>query len=202
MERLGLRADTPIMTQTHPAGPLPRTDPAGHPGPSPLEPHDRLLARVGKALAARSFCTLATTSPAHRPHVAGVLYEAVGTTLYVSTLRTSRKARNVAANPYVAVCVPVRRLPVGPPSSLQFQATGAVLTAADPEIAGLVADGQLRSITGHGELELRDGCFLRITPAGRIATYGLGLPLRRLMRDPLNAGGAVLLPQGGPGTGR
>lgn len=189
MERLSIRADTPAMTQTHPTS-LPRPEP----GSSPLEPHDRLLARVVKALAARSFCTLATSSPSHRPHVAGVLYEAVGTTLYVSTLRTSRKARNVAANPYVAVCVPVRRLPVGPPSSLQFQATAAVLPAADPEITELVADGRLRSITGHGELDLADGCFLRITPNRRIATYGLGLPLHRLIRDPLDAGGTVVLP--------
>ncbi len=105
-----------------------------------------------------------------------MLYEAVGTTLYVSTMRASRKARNIAANPHVAVCVPVCRLPVGPPSSLQFQATAAVLAPDDDEISELVAAGRLRSITGHGELDLPGGCFLRITPDRRIATYASGSP--------------------------
>ena len=148
---------------------------------------------VVRALGRRSFCTLASVSPAGRPHAAGVLYEAVGTTLYVSTDRTSRKARNVAANPHVGICVPVRRLPIGPPSSLQFQATADVLALDDADITRLVEAGKLKSITGHGELDLPDGCFLRIAPARRINTYGLGLSLRRLLKDPLNAAGAVEL---------
>lgn len=148
---------------------------------------------VVRAIRRRSFCTLATVSAKNRPHAAGVLYESVGTTLYVNTLRTSRKARNVAANPDVAVCIPVRRLPVGPPSSVQFQAHAAIADNDDPEIARLLGGGHLRSITGHGELDNPDGCFLRITPTGRVNTYGLGMSLRQLLRDPLGAGGSVEL---------
>lgn len=147
--------------------------------------------RVRKAIAKRSFATLATASEAGRPHVAGVLYEAVGTTLFVNTLRTSRKARNAAANPDVAVTIPIRRIPFGPPSSVLFQATVEVLDVDDPEIAGLLQAGHLKSITGHGELELPDTCFLRITPRARLFTYGLGMSLWSLIRDPLNAGGHV-----------
>jgi general stress protein 26 len=141
----------------------------------------------------RSFCTLATSSPKQRPHAAGVLYEAVGMTLYVSTDRSSRKARNIAVNPHVGVCIPVRRLPVGPPSTVQFQATAEVLATDDPEIRRLADAGELKGITSHGELERPDGCFLKITPARRITTFGLGMPLRRLLRDPLNAAGSVEL---------
>jgi hypothetical protein len=158
-----------------------------HPSPNLTEQD------VVRALDKRSFCTLASVSPAGRPHVAGVLYEAVGTTLYVSTLRSSRKARNVAANGHVGICVPVRRLPVGPPSSLQFQATADVLATDDPHITELAAAGELKGVTGHGELELPGGCFLRITPAHRVNTYGLGMPLRRLLKDPLHAAGVVEL---------
>lgn len=150
------------------------------------EPHE-----VVRAIHRRSFCTLATVSEGGRPHSAGVLYEAVGPTLYVNTLRTSRKARNVATNPNVGVCIPIRRLPVGPPSSVQFQARANILDNDDREITRLIADGHLRSITGHGELENPDGCFLRITPTGRINTYGLGMSLRQLLHDPLNAGGSI-----------
>ncbi len=148
-------------------------------------------AAVLAAVQKRSFATLSTASPAGRPHVAGVLYEAVGTTLYASTLRTSRKARNVAASEHVAVVVPIRRIPFGPPSTVQFQARAEVLAADSPEIVGLVESGYLKSITGHGELELADGCFLRISPGRRWITYGLGMSLWSLMRDPLGAGGSV-----------
>ena len=58
-----------------------------------------------------TFCTLAT-STGEQPHVVGVLYVAVGGVLYVSTHRTSKKARNVEANPRVAVCIPIRRYPM------------------------------------------------------------------------------------------
>jgi hypothetical protein len=146
---------------------------------------------VARAIDRRSFCTLATSSTANRPHVAGVLYEAVDTTLYVSTLRTSRKARNIAANRHVSVCIPIRRLPVGPPATVHFQATAEILSADDPEVLALVSAGRLKSITSHGELDLADGCFLRITPSGKVNTYGLGMSLRQLLRDPLNAGGSV-----------
>jgi hypothetical protein len=149
------------------------------------------LDEVLRLLAKRTYCTLASTSPAGQPHVAGVLYAADGVTLYVSTLRTSRKARNIAANPAVGVVIPVRRLPVGPPSALQFQGHADLLDVDDPAILELAATGTLKKITGHGELHLPGGCFVRITPVRRIHTYGLGMSLRRLIADPLNAGGSV-----------
>ncbi|WP_170160386.1 pyridoxamine 5'-phosphate oxidase family protein [Prauserella muralis] len=151
--------------------------------------HEKTL----KAIAKRSFCTLATSSPAQRPHVAGVLYQAVGTTLYVSTERGSRKARNIAANPHVAVCIPIRRLPVGTPSSVQFQGRAEILPVDHPELVRLAGAGRLKAVTSHGELELPDGCFLRITPMRRLTTYGVGMSLVRLLRDPLNAAGTVEL---------
>ncbi|HEX7094900.1 MAG TPA: pyridoxamine 5'-phosphate oxidase family protein [Acidimicrobiales bacterium] len=152
-----------------------------------------LKAQVVRAIAKRSFCVLATSSATNHPHVAAVLYAPVGTTLYVNTLRTSRKARNVAQNPNVAVCIPIRRLPVGPPSSVLFQATAVILANDDPTIADLVRGGKLKSITSHGELDEPDGCFIRITPTGRAHTYGLGMSLWSLMRNPLDAGGTVEL---------
>jgi Pyridoxamine 5'-phosphate oxidase len=155
-----------------------------------------LIDIVTHQLAKRSFATLSTTSAAGRPHAAGVLYAAEGTTLWISTLRGSRKARNVALNPHVAVSVAVRRAPVGPPSTIQFQGRGEVVAVDDPRVTALVAAGQLQPVTSHGELELPDGCLLRITPTGRVHTYGLGMSLLALMRNPLDAAGSVELPAG------
>ena len=61
-------------------------------------------------------------------------------------------------------------------------------------MARLLADGALKAISSHGELDLPDSCFVRIAPAATVHTYGLGLPLRRLIKDPLHAGGRVERP--------
>jgi Pyridoxamine 5'-phosphate oxidase len=147
------------------------------------------------ALAKRSFATLATTSPQHRPHAAAVLYAAVDDALYVSTQRSSRKARNIAANPHVFVTVPVRRVPFGaPPSTIQFAATAELLAGDDPNVASLARAGRLSAITSHGELDLPDGCIVRILPGSTFHTYGLGMSLRALAKNPLDAAGRVLRP--------
>ncbi|MFT7648763.1 MAG: hypothetical protein ACI8Y4_003517 [Candidatus Poriferisodalaceae bacterium] len=149
--------------------------------------------RVRTQLTKRSFATLATVSPAGMPHVAGVLYELVNDTMYINTLRTSRKASNINANGQVAVCIIVRRLPVGPPSTIHFQTTAELLDLDDPDIVTLLAAGRLKSLTGHGELDLPNGCFLGVKLAPKLLTYGLGMPLRTLIKDPLDAGGRVKL---------
>lgn len=146
---------------------------------------------VRKALAARSFAVLATVSPAGRPHAAGVLYTTVGDDLWVSTETTSRKARNLIATPHVAVTVPVRRLPVGPPSTIHFQGRAEVLPVDDPEVRRLAGTGELKGITSHGELDLPGGCMVRITPTSTVHTYGLGMSLRSFVRHPLDAAGTA-----------
>lgn len=147
--------------------------------------------RVRAAIEKRSFATLATISPAGRPHVAGVLYEVVDGHLMINTLRTSRKARNIDGNPAVAVCLPIRRLPVGPPSTIQFRSTAELLDLDDLTIRRHLDAGELKSITGHGELDHPDGCFLRIAVPKRLVTYGLGMSIRALIANPLTAGGLV-----------
>lgn len=144
--------------------------------------------QVQAAITRRSFATLGTTSSAQRPHAAGVLYAEADGLLYVSTLRSSRKARNIEANPHVFVSIPVRRIPFGaPPSTIQFAATGEVLAVDDPDVVALAGAGKLKAITNHGELELPDGCVLRITPGRTIHTYGLGMSLRALAKNPFDA---------------
>jgi hypothetical protein len=156
--------------------------------PYPTSP---VLADVLRAIGKRSFCTLATSSPTNQPHVAGVMYAMANDRLYITTSRASRKARNIAAIPNVFVCIPIRRAPVGPPSTVQFAATAELLTARDPDIVALVQAGRLKAITGHGELDMADICFVRVSPSRRLLTYGLGLPLRQLIKDPLNAAGVL-----------
>ncbi len=147
---------------------------------------ERQLKSIRKAIARNSYCTLATASAENRPLVVGVLYAVVDDFLYVSTLSSSAKVRNLAENDRVAVCIPVRRYPVGPPFSLQFQGRAEVRSIEDTEISALVEAGQLKRITSHGELDDPAACILKISPAPRMATYGFGLSLLELLRDPLH----------------
>jgi hypothetical protein len=167
-----------MQTQT-----LPQTTP---PIPAPDDP--RQVERVMHAIARRSFAVLSTVSAEGFPHAAGVAYAGVDGVLYVNTMRSSRKARNVAADDRVAVVIPVRTLPVGPPFNIQFQGRGRVLSMDDPEIADLLARGALKKVTSHGELDEPDGCFLRIRPNGRIHSYGIGVSALAVARDPLHNG--------------
>ena len=83
-----------------------------------------------------------TASPASAaPHTAAVVYVHVGTNLYVNTLRSSRKARDSAQNPNVSVCIPIRRLPIGPPATVQFGALATLLAPDDAEIAACIDAG-------------------------------------------------------------
>jgi hypothetical protein len=142
---------------------------------------------IRRELARRSFCTIATASSAHFPHVAGVLYTLVGDDLYVTMHDDSAKARNLAANPRVAICVPVRKIPIGPPFAIQFQGRATVFSATDPEIASLLETNALKKITTSIDLTDPRNCFVRISPNRRVSSYGLGVPLLQVMRDPVSA---------------
>ncbi|MEM7284723.1 MAG: pyridoxamine 5'-phosphate oxidase family protein [Actinomycetota bacterium] len=154
------------------------------------KPAERVMRKVMKTIARRDFCTLATVSPAGRPHVAGVVYSAVGSSLWIHTLTTSRKARNAVANPHVAVSIPFRRLPAGPPFTIHFQARAELVAMDDAKVIDLVERGDLKAIAGHGALDMADGVFVEIVPTGTIHSYGPGARTIDLIRDPLNHGAA------------
>ena len=181
METLTQRPYGTAMEQTH-------SNSTTNHQPLRIDAHD-----VVEAIRKRTYATVATTSAEGWPHAAGVLYALSGDALYVSTLRDSRKARNIEANPKVAVSVPVRRSPVGPPSGISFQTTAEVLELDDPRLRDAVTTGDLKAVTGHGELELPGGCFLRIALPRKAVTFGIGMSLLSLMRDPMSAAGVAHL---------
>jgi len=140
---------------------------------------------IRKILTKRSFCTLSTTSPQQRPHAAGVVYIWANNALWVHTLRSSRKGRNIAANDRVGICVAFRKLPVGPPFTIHFQASACLVDMQSSEALALVEAGELNAIT---ELDMKDGCFVRITPRGTVHSFGPGARILDLIRNPLESG--------------
>jgi hypothetical protein len=151
------------------------------------------IERIRRTLRKASFATLATTSAAQRPLVAGVLFAAVDDALWIATTGTSAKVRNIRENPRVAVCVPLKRLPLFPPFVVQLQSTATLHAPDDPVVTDLVASGRLKKVTSHGELEIPDAVLVRIPLPRRVATFGLGVPIRMLIRDPLAAARTVEL---------
>lgn len=154
----------------------------------PIQADADLQAKILRTIDKKSFCTLATTSDAGFGHAAGVIYDAVDGTLWFHTMRNSRKARNIAGNHRVGVTIPFRKLPMGPPFTIQFQANARLVDLDSPEIASLVERGELKPITGHGELDMAGSCFVAIEPRGSINSFGPGAKLLDLIRDPLNSG--------------
>lgn len=143
---------------------------------------------IAKALRKKTFATLATVSPKGRSHSAGVVYDFVDGALWIHTMRDSRKGRNLAHNRYVGICVPYRRLPVGPPFTLHFQGVAELIPLDNPEAVRLHEAGRLDSISGHGAMNMDRACFVRITPTGMIHSFGPGVPVLDLARNPLETG--------------
>ncbi len=155
--------------------------------PTSLNPSHR---SVLKTITKRTFCTIATSSAEQNSHSAGVVYTHADGALWVHTLRSSRKARNIAIHDRIGVCIPFRRMPFGPPYTIHFQATAELISMHDPALTSLVQAGKLKGITGHGELDMADGCFVKIQPRGTIHSFGPGARIIDLIRDPLNSGGS------------
>jgi hypothetical protein len=86
------------------------------------------------------------------------------------------------------VCISFRRLPVGSPYPIHFQAMADAIAINDPDVIELLAAGKLKDITGHGELNMPDGCFVGICPTGTVHSFGPGAKVLDLIRDPLNSG--------------
>ena len=103
-------------------------------------------------------------------------------------MRDGRKGRNLAHNRHVGICVPYRRLPVGPPFTLHFQGVAELIPLDNPEAVRLYEAGRLDSISGHGAMEMDGACFVRITPTGMIHSFGPGVPVLDLARNPLETG--------------
>lgn len=160
-------------------------------GPAAADDARTQRAAVEHALVTNWFCTLATSSGENRPHVAGVLYALVDRDLYVNTDAASRKARNIAANDRVAVCIPVPSAPDAPPFTASLQGTACLLATDDPSITTLIEQGRLAAITSHGELDRPGTCFVKITPGRHVATYGIGVSEDAINADPLSAFGSI-----------
>jgi hypothetical protein len=141
--------------------------------------------QVWRAITKASFAVLAYVTPDGAPRSSGVVYKAVGHRLVVAVAPDSWKANHIASDRRVAVTVPVRRggllsliAPI-PPATISFHGTAVVHPAGSPQ-ARSVLDA-LGSLIPPKRRE--SAAVVEIRPAGAFVTYGLRIPLLRML-DP------------------
>lgn len=144
-------------------------------------------ARAVRALEKASFATIATSSHRNRPHVVGIRYALIDRQLYIVVHEHSVKVRNIRMNPRVAISVPVRKVPFFPPYCVQFQGTAEVLPLDDPHIRKLIEANAFKRISTRKDLAKPGQVVIRVTPGGRLSTYGFGFSPLQVARDPQSA---------------
>jgi general stress protein 26 len=168
------------------------------PRPVPFE-------RVLSELCQNNFAVLSTVDAAGQPQSAGVTYgispPGVPLCLYVMTRTHLAKARNIAANPRVALVVPIPRrlLWLLPPATIQLEGRAEILDWADA--SGTDAFGRFwlgrrilnayRQARRRGETRV---CFLRIMPDPVIHTYMVGRSLWEIARRMEAGAGTTVIP--------
>ncbi len=139
--------------------------------------------QVWQGLAKASFAVLSYVTPAGEPRSSGVVYKAIGRRLYVGVAPDSWKARHVAATGRVGVTVPVRRggllslVATIPPATISFHGAAIVHPAGSPQASALVKE------LGSVIPKERRACdsVIEIRPEGAFLTYGVGVPLLKML---------------------
>ena len=159
--------------------------------------------QVEAAVRARTFGVFTTIDTKGRPHSTGVLYGVAPATspfaLFILTLDTYVKTRNVRANPNTSlvVTIPHRILSFVPASCVTFRGVTDVLEVTDPD--GREAFAQSRILRDNiAALEGLPGgagaVFLRLTPDPKVLCYGVGIPLLQMRKHRAHLNYRVTIP--------
>jgi len=148
------------------------------------------FAQIEAAVRSKTFGVLTTIDTKGRPHSTGVLYGVAPPpspfALFILTLESYVKTRNVGSNPNVSLVVtfPHRILSFVPASCVTFRGQASVVPVDDPD--GMWAFDQQRILRDNvASLRGVDGLavFLKLAPEPKVLCYGLGVGLRQMRKD-------------------
>ena len=131
---------------------------------------------------------LSTVNEKQQPQSSLVVYQSDGQDLYVQTGKITLKAKNIVKNNKVSVTIPIyknlfHKFIPAPPAEIHFKATAEILPFED-EYAREVSKKYLKHELPE---ELKEhSIWIKITPAKKVNTYGLGVKLWD-MQDPTKA---------------
>jgi uncharacterized protein YhbP (UPF0306 family) len=149
-------------------------------------PANVTTADVWREIEKRSFAVLGFVTPRGEARTAGIVYAVRDRELYIVTGHDSWKIRHIVSNPHVSLTVTIsKRIPFLPwvqipAATISFQGEASLHAVGDvsPEIPRKLLRGLDVAPALRNEV-----CVIRIRPAGRFVTYGVGVPLRT-MRNP------------------
>ncbi len=139
------------------------------------------------------FAVVGYVTPRGEDRTAGVVYRVREHRLYFNTDAEAWKTRHLRENPSISVTVPAaRRVPFlpwirVPPATIAFHGTARIIAIEDAP-PGIV-DSLVEKLEPRQEL-LRGTSVVEITPKGHFVTYGIGVPVRTMLR-PHEAAGRV-----------
>ena len=141
-----------------------------------------LVEEVRKIIKKNMWLVFSTANEKGNPQSSIIVYSSDGNALYFTTGINTLKARNIRKNPNVSVTIPFRmnllhKFIPAPPGELHFKARAEFLKREDEEVQTNLA----RIIKYEEKAGIKsETVYLKLTPASKIATYGVGIKLFNL----------------------
>jgi hypothetical protein len=163
-------------------------------------PGDRSFEFIEAQLRKKTFGVLSTIGADGSSQTTGILYAVsplgAAFRLYLITVRSYLKARNIARNPQVSFLVPYPHalLPFVPASCISFSATAEIAPLDDAEGRAAFDTNRILRMNLAETNSFEDGVFLRIRPKRSMHCYGIGVGLMTIARNPAEAGYSVEIP--------
>lgn len=150
-------------------------------------------ANVWEVINKEIFAVLGMVTQGRESRTVGIVYRVKDHRLYIGTGLTSWKARHIMGNPSVSVTIPIaKRIPLLswiniPQATISFSGTAKIIPGVD-------ADGELlHSVFRHmadDREEIEKSCLIEVQPEGDFITYGVGIPLMKMINPELASGRA------------
>jgi hypothetical protein len=141
-----------------------------------------LVKEIRKIIKKNMWLVLSTSNKKGNPQSSVIVYESDGNILYFTTGINTLKARNIRNNSNVSVTIPFRmnflhKLIPAPPAELHFKAKAEFLNRESEEV-----QTNLQKVLKHeAKAGIKsDTVYVKLTPAKKIATYGVGIKLLQL----------------------
>jgi hypothetical protein len=148
-------------------------------------------AQVWRQLEKQFFGVVGFVTAQGEARTVGIAYLVRERKLYFCTDANAWKTKHVRHNPHVSMTVPIaKRMPllpwiIIPAATITFSGTGRVLELT--AVAAEIPDTLLKDLQPAEELRQHTS-VVEITPKGDFITYGVGVPLKTMLR-PAEAGG-------------
>ena len=144
-----------------------------------------------QAISKELFGVLGMVTGAKESRSVGIVYIIQDRKLYIGTGSQSWKAKHIKTNPNVSMTIPIPKrilfLPwiKIPQATISFSGTAKIIPAVEAE------KKLLQAVFRHFAEDLEfisENCLIEVSPVDDFITYGVGIPLMKMMKPELARG--------------